>query len=623
MKERDESTTMWSRRRKAAVVVFIVAFAVYAGTLAGGFVYDDLEIVLNNPWIRDIRNLYLAFVLPDWAFMEESHGSNYYRPFMIVLFTLGYHLFGLKAWGFHLMNVLLHSFNAVLVYLIAGVLLQGQDGRDGEDRSSSWIVPLAAALVFALHTSNSEPVAWVSSGGADLTFASFALLSFWLYTGAGRVRYALSVLFFACAVTAKETAMFLPVMVFVYDRLWRARGAEGAAGGGDGALRGRWVGYLPFVAVAAGYVALRSASIGGAIFQKQVELTLYESLINVFPIMAKYVGKVLLPVGLNALYVYEPVRSIAEPRALFALLLVVSIGFAAFLARRKREVLFSLLWIFVPLVPVLYIPALQTASFADRYLYVSTAGFGFLTAYGLGVLLKRGGWVRAASLASFAVVLVLYAAGSVTRSMVWKDDYTLWSDTVRRSPGSASAHYNLASTIHAMGDKRKAVVHYLDALRLDPLKANAHYNLALAYQDLGENLKAIEHYERAIDLGYRLEEAHYNAAAAYIAFGNLERAVFHYGEALRLNPGNENAHYNLAWTYERLGDPDRAAAQYREVVALNPRSVDARYNLGRIYLEKGLADEAIGEFEGVLRIRPGDFDAEAGLERARRLKGAK
>ena len=383
------------------------------------------------------------------------------------------------------------------------------------------------------------------------------------------------------------------------------------------------MGYLPFAAVAAGYVALRSASIGGAIFQKQVELTLYESLINVFPILAKYVGKLVLPVGLNALYDYEPVRSIAEPRALLALLLILAIALAALLARRKREVLFSLLWIFVPLAPVLYIPALQTASFADRYLYVSTAGFGFLAAYGLGVLLKRGGRVRGAALASVAVVLVLYAAGSVTRSMVWKDDYSLWSDTVSKSPRSASAHYNLASTIHARGDKREAVVHYLDALRLDPAKANAHYNLALAYQGLGETIRAIEHFERAIDLGYRLEESHYNVAASYIALGNLERAAFHYGEALRLNPGNENAHYNLAWTYERLGDPDRAAGHYRRVVALNPGSVDARYNLGRIYLEKGLADEAVGEFEGVLRIRPGDPEAEAWLERARRLKGSK
>jgi len=108
------------------VVVALVSFAVYFNALSCGFVYDDKDQIVNNHWIRDVRYLNEIFSQSVWGFstdVEEQGTANYYRPFMHLVSMANYYMFGMKPWGFHLVNILFHAGVSVLVFLVVLRLL--------------------------------------------------------------------------------------------------------------------------------------------------------------------------------------------------------------------------------------------------------------------------------------------------------------------------------------------------------------------------------------------------------------------------------------------------------------------------------------------------------------------
>ncbi|HAM50456.1 MAG TPA: hypothetical protein DCP92_07065, partial [Nitrospiraceae bacterium] len=100
------------------LIIVLFSFLVYFTALFGDFVYDDRDQILKNPWIRDIRNIPTIFSESVWSYQTGPVISNYYRPLMHVLYMINDYLFGLKPWGFHLVNILFHCGVSVLVFLI-------------------------------------------------------------------------------------------------------------------------------------------------------------------------------------------------------------------------------------------------------------------------------------------------------------------------------------------------------------------------------------------------------------------------------------------------------------------------------------------------------------------------
>lgn len=481
----------------ALLILTVITLAVWSVTLQNGFVYDDNWFLLGNPWIKDIRFIPDIFASSTMAFDPASAPSNTYRPMLYMLYMAEYHLFGTDPTGFHAVNILIHMANALLVFFIARRLFE-IEGNDWK----SFLPPVLAALVFSLHTVNSEVVNWVSAK-TELSFTFFVLAALLMHLKNGNAslwRAAVSCGCFFAALLFKETAAVLPAVVFAFDisRL------------GTGARR-HWKEYLFYGAAFVVYFTLRISALGGVMHHKQVELSLAESLINVFPLIAAYFGKLLVPVNLNALYEFHPVRSASELKVLAGIGALVLFISAAFLARRRPSVFTGLSLIILPLLPVLYVPALSSAAFADRYLYLPSAGFAMIMAMVFMRAMKQGrSGVFAIVIAGF--VLICYGAGSVQRSMAWRSDYTLWGDTVRKSPYNSNAHYNFAWACQSRGETKAAVEHYLETIRLAPNSADAHYNLGGIYAS-----------QRMID-----------------------SAIKEYRAVLVLNPANGNARQKLA-----------------------------------------------------------------------------
>ena len=160
-----------------ALALVAASFAVYHATLWNSFVYDDAEQVLRNRWITDAGYLKEIFTSHTFAFAESSYQAISYRPLFMAFYMAEYAVFGLEPWGWHLVNIILHSANAVIAFLLIRRLMGAE-----EERTS--FAAFAGALVFAVIPAGSEVVSWVGCV-PELLYTFLCLVSFYVYAGAG------------------------------------------------------------------------------------------------------------------------------------------------------------------------------------------------------------------------------------------------------------------------------------------------------------------------------------------------------------------------------------------------------------------------------------------------------
>jgi tetratricopeptide (TPR) repeat protein len=553
------------------LILLVVSFAVYFNALSGNFVYDDEMQIVKNPWIRDVSNVPTIFSKSVWSFVTEKDAFNYYRPLMHIVYMLDYYLFGLNPWGFHLVNILFHCGVTVLVFLVIRKFL----GEQGVTKSSLYLSPaFIAALFFATHPVHTEAVAWIA-GLPDLAFTFFYLLSFYFYIRSKTVLSGsclFSVVCFAVAALFKEPALTLPVILFAYDFICREEHPRLT----DCVKR-----YMPYLAIATAYLAMRIHVLGAfAPVKRHAILTAYQYVINIFPLFARYLEKLLLPVNLNAYYVFHPISSLFQWKGIISLIVALVFIVLLIIAFKKNRVAFlGLLFVTVPLLPVLYIPALGENTFADRYLYLPSVGYVLILAIFLSSAKKK--LPRAANIFAVAMILVagVYSAGTITRNNVWKDNSSLWSDTVKKSPDSETVHYNLARAYRSRGKVGEAIAEYKRALWLNPFFAKAHFHLGNAYASQGRMSEAIPEYREALLIQPDYAEAHTALGVAYGSLGQIGKAIEEFQAALQLKPDYAIAHYNLGNAYEYQGQLDKAIEEFETALRLKPDNYKARQRL--------------------------------------------
>lgn len=579
----DTQRLLGSKAPFAAAIV-AVSFAVYSGTLSGGFVYDDNYHILANPWITDLRYVLKPFYSSVWEFLGgiSAGMNNYYRPVMHLIFTLEYHIFGFQPWGWHLFNIAFHSANGVLVFLIVGTLLETEEAGAAEGRGASAnVLAFMAAVIFAVHPVATEVVAWVSAI-TELSFTLFYLTAFYLYmrsvaTGK-RVLLALSVLSFFLSALSKETSATLPLLIVGYD-LARKRSI-----GGRDVLR-----YAPYAAAGAVYIVLRLNALHGMAPRGRMHpyLDASQYALNAFPLFIEYLKTLVYPVRLIQFHIFDPVYSITEPRAYGAVILTLLFLFVAWrLSRRSRTCLMAFIFFVVPLLPVFYIPGLARNTFAERYLYVPSVGFVLLIALAVRWLVARAGpskGLLGAVAAVFVIVVSACAYGTVTRSREWKDEFTLWNSIVRKYPDHYYGLSEAGTVLNRNGDPRGAIPFLEKSVRL---------NAARRYPE-----------------PMTLVHARHELADAYFNLGLLARAAPLYREVLDTDPGRFGANYNLAVIYRKSGRYDEAIALFSRAIETAKKPVDrkdAYLALGNVYAGLGRWERAVRNYRSALALSPDD-----------------
>jgi tetratricopeptide (TPR) repeat protein len=543
-----------------ALVCACAALA-FANTLANGFVWDDQLLVLSNPWLEGPQHLGDIFGTHFWGFASRGDLSrNYYRPLVHVTLLLCRAAFGLQPWGYHLVMLLGHMAVSGLVYRV-GLLFCAQ-------RPGGWLAALAAGLLFAVHPIHTEAVAWVAAIN-DVAMALGVLLALYLLmtsTPGLTLRSALAGLAFLFALLFKEPAVLLLGMVGVWDVM---------RGGRAWSLR-QWLGrYAPLAVALVLYAALRIhalAGLGRTVHHSSLGTAGY--VLNALPLLAQHLGALALPLELNSFHVFEPVDSPWAPQVLSGLAALASLAIAAAVFwRRAPSALVALAWCLLPLLPVLYIPALGSNTFAERYLYLPSVGFLLLVGMGLEALGRRP-----LVLGALAVGVLAGGAATASRNTVWHDNLSLWLDVQSKSPEAPEIHEGLG----------------------------------LALLDRGRTAEAIAHLERA---PRNSAPALRNLGVAYAREGRLQEAEATLGQAVRLEPDNAGAWSNLCLVHKNLKQFPRALEECGNAARLAPHLPEVRTSFGQVLLLTGRWDEAEQSLQAALALKPDFTPARRLLER--------
>jgi Tfp pilus assembly protein PilF len=494
------------------------------------------------------------------------------------------------------MNVLFHAANSVLIFLIISKPIKD---TPSSRLASPYFVPAIAALLFAVHPIHTEAVTWVA-GLPDLSFTFFSLIALSSYMRSRdghRDAYLISLLSFFLAAFSKEPALTVPFILIIYDVALKRENVITAS-----AIRR----YVPYFVIVAVYIAMRVYALKGFAPQPpHVELNGFHYILNIFPLFTQYLIKLFFPINLNAFHVLHPVLSPFEATSVLSLLGTAAFVFLAVFAMRKHKlVFFSLMLIVIPLLPVLYIPWVGMNTFAERYLYFPSLGFAILCAHSLSWVKKRipkGG--LGITVIAFALT-GLYLAGTLQRNTVWKDDYILFTDTVKKSPDGAIPRAILANVFLGRGELKEALQHYQVAVTLDPREPRIRNNFGLVFFNLGMWDRAMEQYLIALRLDPKYAEAHNNLGLLSQSRGLLDQAIQEYELALRLKPSYPDALGNLGSVYAKSGQIDKAIVYFQMMVTLQPNNAFAQHNLGLAYRERGFMNQAIVHFENAARLNP-------------------
>jgi tetratricopeptide (TPR) repeat protein len=427
---------------------------------------------------------------------------------MHLIYLVNYYFFDISPLGFHLVNLLFHCAVSVLVFLVTRRFLFEYALCCDMFARSLLFPSVVAALLFATHPIHTEAVAWVA-GVPDLSYAFFFMLSLYLYLEARRMKwcYYLSVVAFFIATLCKEPAFVFPLVLLACDVTLGAFFPSGPSSDAPAAIRrspfgGLAARYGPYLLVGAASLALRIHALRGfAPREPRVQFTGVEYALNIILLLAAYLKKLVLPVGLNVFHVLHPVHSVLDPRFLVGLGICLAVASLAVVAvRRYRVIFFCFVLTLLPLLPALYISAVGENTFAERYLYLPSFGFLLATALALSRVVDCAKWpvVGVVCLGALALALSWYSWASWSRNGVWRDEYALFSDSVRESPDSATVHTYLGIAHLEKNEMEEAGRELEMAVKLNPAYALAHYNLGLvrAAQErldeaAGENLTSL------------------------------------------------------------------------------------------------------------------------------------
>jgi tetratricopeptide (TPR) repeat protein len=549
-----------------------VAAAVYANTLGHGFVVDDLHQVVDNPRITSFANLPAVFSEGVWDF--EGRQSSYYRPGMYALYMAVFEVAGLSAPAFHATNVLLHVACSALVLLLAAALL----ARETSTRSLDGA--LVAGILFAVHPIHTEAVNWVA-GAADLGAAAFALTAAVLHVGRIGERPAARALAggaFLAAMLFKEPAVVLPAVLLIHDLLFRpSREAR------------VWLGRTaPYAAALAIYTALRLHALGGAapvVAPESMDPFVWAR--SALALFGAYAWKTVAPFGLGFWTPFSPPSGFADPRVLGGAAVALLLAGGAWGIRRRAPGISIAIALFaIPLIPALYLRGLNQgieAAFAERYLYIPSAGAVLAAAIGFEALASRGARARRYAAALAASMILLFGVATWLGNPVWRDALSLWEDAARRHPESAVARQNLGFALIYAKRTEEGQKELRAAVALDP---------SLVGREVAKG-------------------------AHYVSEGLWKKAIITLQGALAMDPRTPEAHFRLGAAYEGLGWRAEAEQAYRSAAALDPAHPAPWNNLGVLLATEGRMKEAAAAFEAALARAPGDPEILANLNRCR------
>jgi tetratricopeptide (TPR) repeat protein len=515
--------------RKTAVgfafLLVLATVAAYLPAFRAGFIWDDDSYVTQNETLRSLDGL-------RHIWLEPGAVPQYY-PLVHTAFWAEYHLWGLNPAGFHVVNVLLHAANALLVWRVLRRL----------ELRWAWLV----AAVFALHPVHVESVAWVTERKNVLS-ALFYLLSLLAYLrccppigparASGRARrlwYVLALLAFLAALLSKTVACSLPAAILLLT--WWKRG------------RLTWPDVRPLVPFFALGLALSVVTV--RMESHMVQETGAEwnfSLLDRILIAGRapwfYAAKLLVPTSLTFIYPKWALDPHAWWQYLYPLATATLI-LGLWLMRRRigRGPLVAVLFFggtLLPAIGLIDLYPMRYSFVADHFQYLASLGLIVLVVSGVATLLQHAYTkrVKAAPLLGVAVLAIL-GTNTWRQTLIYRDLETLWLDVLSKNPTAFIALNNLGIYLDHQGRTAEAIPYFERGLTVRPNDGEILNNLANAYGKTRRFEDALRIYAALLERQPDSAITHYNAGITYAQMGRFDEARRHVARAVQLAPDVE------------------------------------------------------------------------------------
>jgi Tfp pilus assembly protein PilF len=538
-----------------------------------------------------------------WAFASDH--ADMWHPLTSLSHIIDYQLFKDKPFGHHAVNLLFHTVNVVILFLI----LKAMTG-------CLWSSAFVAAL-FAVHPLQIESVAWVAER-KSLTSGLFWMLTIAAYIRYARKpvvgRYLPAVFVFGLAMLSKPMVVTLPFVLLLLDYwpLRRVASFENVESKTtltsfpSASVKHLILEKVPFLIISAvlSVITFNIQKSGDAVKTFEA-FSLKARIFNAIFSYVKYIEKMFYPVKL-AIFYPHPRDSLAlgKVAASAALLLAISVMVVR-TAKRRKYLLVGWLWFLGVLVPVIGLVQVGAQAMADRYAYLSFIGLFIIIAWGVPELLSK--------LPNRKIVLVLLALSvllvlSVHTSLQlrhWRHSVDLFEHAVKVTEGNYPMRNNLCVMYNRSGKFDKAIEHGTKAVLARPDFAKLYYNLGIPLFRTGKVDEAVKCWERNIALGSRNSKAHTNLGSVYYGRGKIDLAIEHFQRAAEIDD-NFLAHAKLGGIMANKGDFAQALDHYRRSLEANPNRSDIRYEYALLLENQGRLDEAIKQYQLALKFTP-DF----------------
>lgn len=544
-----------SKEQWCIVIIVTLCLVAYGRTFDVPFTFDDIPYLEKNPFIRDFSNYFnRAAIEKTFAsspgVLEDARNSFITRPLSYLTFSANYALHGTALTGYHIVNLLIHTINAILVFQLvqASILLLAMKQESAPEVKSPPValhLAVLTAALFAVHPLMTSAVTYIIQRMTSLV-ALFYLGSVLMYayhasalSKSGKYAgYGLSFLFCGAAMLTKESAFTLPLALLLYDLVFCR-----------GVLRQRVVRLLPLLLTMAiipsnviGLENSATAKTGGLVATSLNSINFHhvapwDYLLTQCRAVAFYLKLVLIPVGLSLEHDFPVSHSLTEIKVIASLMLhLLLLGYGMYLLvrvqRQEQPVAveklagFGVVWFYLTLaVESSVIPMNEMA--VEYRLYLPSVGIFLCCVCLVHKLFGRlrdtdGSWRREYFL--WAPVVGLLLLLTMARNEVWRKPATFWAQTISQYPKVARPYANLADYHIKQGQFAQAAQTYQYALEEMPGAAVLYYELGAVYILSKEYEAAAAALRKAITLQPDMKSAYERLAQAYLYLGEHERA---------------------------------------------------------------------------------------------------
>jgi tetratricopeptide (TPR) repeat protein len=517
---------MPERKQLTTAICFALAvgtLAVYFPILWHGFLnYDDPDYILDNPHVKG--GLTWSDIV--WAFEPTGYAANWH-PLTWISHMTDVQLFGLHPAGHHFVNVLFHTADALLLF----ILLRNLTG-------ALWRSAFVAAL-FAWHPLHVESVAWASER-KDVLSAFFWMLALITYASFARREkrtagfsfltsghYWLTLLFFACGLMSKPMVVTLPFVLLLLD-FWPLQRLNISA------LPRLLCEKTPLFALMIGSCLMTLVVQKNALWSS-ASLPFQFRVANTFMSYTRYLSKIFYPTDLALIYPYPhswPLACVVSAATVLVMLTLIFI----LQAKRFPYLAVGWFWFLGTLVPAIGLVQVGVQSMADRYTYLPAIGIFILAIWGVNDLLNSSH--RKVAICAFASSAALAACLVLTwlQLRYWQNSLRIFAHTVAVTTDNYAADDCLGKTLNTLGQLDKAADFYNEAVRLEPTYPMAQFDLGMNSLARGDSSGASNHLAIAVQLWPVNPVMQYDFGVFLLQHHDTNNAAAHFHAALADRP---------------------------------------------------------------------------------------